>query len=242
MILYIIGNGFDLKHNLPTSYSHFADYCNSQELYHDLYEQINEGFDEISTDSLWSNFEEGLGKPNQVLMNKFYLAYVKNEKNDLFLNFLSQLKFAFKDWICSVKRLITNKLPKRYYIDENSAFISFNYTNVLEALYLIPSSKIFHIHGYAKDKQEEESFHGYIFGHGFEELKIKDHIDSKDYLTKDFINELHKQYQIDELHNFLSKENLNVNSIMVLGHSLNKIDDRYFNYINNVSSTNFRIK
>jgi len=27
--LYIIGNGFDLAHNLPTKYCHFYEYCKS---------------------------------------------------------------------------------------------------------------------------------------------------------------------------------------------------------------------
>ena len=83
--LYIIGNGFDLKHGLPSRYSDFAEFC--KKINWELYEQLTLLFPKISGESLWSNFEKGLGEVDEsILRKKFYEPYKKNCSNDKFLN------------------------------------------------------------------------------------------------------------------------------------------------------------
>ncbi|MDG3535014.1 AbiH family protein, partial [Klebsiella pneumoniae] len=57
MRLYIIGNGFDIRHGLPTRYKHFKSYVakNDKELYDAIEEYIPAG-DE------WNELESALGK------------------------------------------------------------------------------------------------------------------------------------------------------------------------------------
>ena len=57
MRLYIIGNGFDIRHGLPTGYKHFKSYVakNDQELYDAIEEYMPAG-DE------WNELESALGE------------------------------------------------------------------------------------------------------------------------------------------------------------------------------------
>lgn len=224
MKLYILGNGFDLKHGLPTRYSDFADFCKIKDP--NLYELINQTFPNITTNSLWSNFEEGLGTPDSSAIESDYQLLGDKSIQDYSLHFKSFIDEAFREWIISIKRL-TSLLQKHYILDENSVYLSFNYTDVLETLYGIKSN-ILHIHDFAQ-KDEEECFTGYIFGHSINKL---------DFYNNDinvFINVFAKEYKEYELNGFLCKtihQNENV-EIIVLGHSMNQIDDKYFKFINN---------
>ena len=56
-ILYIIGNGFDLYHGLPTSYKDFYEFGK------DLLDEIEEFYKlDISSAIPWSDFENALGE------------------------------------------------------------------------------------------------------------------------------------------------------------------------------------
>ena len=59
MNLYILGNGGDLMHNLPTRYSDFAEFCmrNHAKLYSDM----EKCFPLLNLDGLWANIETALG-------------------------------------------------------------------------------------------------------------------------------------------------------------------------------------
>ena len=231
--IYIIGNGFDLKHNLPSRYSDFAEFCQTNDRV--LYEQINLLFPKITQDSLWSNFEEGLGEVDEdKLFKDFYLNDRRNIKDDKFLNLHNSLKLAFAEWISRFERL-TSKLEKRFVFDRDDCFISFNYTDVLESLYHIKASQILHIHGYASP-EKNALFTGYIFGHSKPNEDPNGDIESFDYLLKDLINGLKKDYQIKGLESQIKKwctdsKDTDAIKIIVLGHSLNEVDDIYFKAI-----------
>lgn len=229
--LYIIGNGFDLKHGLPSRYSDFARFCEITNW--KLYEQINLLFPNITKESLWSNFEEGLGSVDtDKLYSLFYKAYKSDKRNDGFLKLHTELKSCFRDWIISLKTL-TEKLQRRFVFDNNDCFITFNYTNTLEASYNIKDDRILHIHGYATH-YDEKYFTDYIFGHKQPEEKSQDIIDSFDYLRKDFSNSLRKDFKVTELSDKITiwkQEGFEFEKIVVLGHSLNEIDDDYMQKI-----------
>lgn len=58
--LYIIGNGFDLYHGLPTSYKCFN--CFMCREHPEDHERIGRIFDSKDTSMLWCKFEEKLGE------------------------------------------------------------------------------------------------------------------------------------------------------------------------------------
>ncbi len=225
MKLYIIGNGFDLAHGLPARYSDFAAFCKIKDP--KLFQLINKTFPNITTDSLWSNFEEGLGTPDQFAIKSCYSLFGDKSIQDYSLYLKSSLDEAFRDWVISIRRL-TLLLDKRYLFDKDCYFLSFNYTDLLETLYGIKSKSIvLHIHDYV-EKDDEEFFVGYIYGHsGKKQNNVNDDINI-------FINDFEKNYKDDNLKVWVEK---NIPSdgnleIVVLGHSMSPVDDKYFSIIN----------
>ncbi|WP_249540600.1 AbiH family protein [Escherichia coli] len=83
MRLYIIGNGFDMRHGLPTGYKHFKSYVekNDQDLYDAIEEYIPAG-DE------WNELENALGEIDYelILQNSeiFLASYNTDDWSDAY--------------------------------------------------------------------------------------------------------------------------------------------------------------
>jgi len=100
--LYIIGNGFDCFHDLPTEYVHFHRFLKKN--FPDLEEQLNQYFDfKVNKDKLWSDFETDLGTFNfdmfynetnskYIATNDIY-AFVTDDIDD---SFVFKLRNAFR--------------------------------------------------------------------------------------------------------------------------------------------------
>lgn len=180
MRLFIIGNGFDISHDIPSKYSNFYNYLrlNRQDILVAM-----ERFYCIENDSdLWSDFENSLEKdinydalseiigenvPNfasdEFKDGDWYDAYIYIEQDcdDLLRN----IRSGFEEWI---KSLETMQIVKKLKIDTSATYMTFNYTTVLEQVYRIPTSNICYIH----NKVGEEL----IFGHGksSEDFNVKE--------------------------------------------------------------------
>ena len=170
MKLFILGNGFDISHNIPSKYSDFYKYLISNR--RDILESM-EKFYSIEIDSeLWSDFETSLeqdiiydaiveiigeNRPNlgsdDFSDGDWYNAqiYVEQECEEL----LDNIKSGFEEWINS---LDISEIKKKYKLNKSDHYITFNYTETLELIYGIPLNKVLHIH----NKVGEEL----IFGHG----------------------------------------------------------------------------
>jgi len=234
--LYIIGNGFDLKHNIPSRYSDFAKFVMKNN--YELFQQVERCLLNLSpNNSLWCNFEDALGTQNlsELLKDVKRNGKIKRDYpigiNDV------DLKESMKEWILSLKQYISicSLVEKKYYFESNACFLSFNYTNTLEELYKIDKNRICHIHGYVddKEKQESEMFVGYIFGHGFSSVNIDldkcDEYEAQE--LNETINSYAKEIQKEKLERFVSKLH-DISDIVVLGHSLGLVDKPYFEIFN----------
>lgn len=75
--LFIIGNGFDLAHNLPTSFnSNFKNYANKN---------ADDGFWELyqsKEDDIWSDFENLLGHPDYNNLEQIFDGYEPDYLSD----------------------------------------------------------------------------------------------------------------------------------------------------------------
>lgn len=167
--LYIIGNGFDLKHGIPSRYSDFAKFVKSIDL--NFFLKMERFYPNLSIDDLWSNFEEALGMPDYKELINDYELLVKSGYADKDGNLgvkLCELKELFGKWVFSLVEHISNSFfEKKYVFDAESLYISFNYTRTLEIIYKIKSPNICYIHDCApKDKESRKCFIGYVFGHG----------------------------------------------------------------------------
>ena len=71
---------------------------------------------------------------------------------------LDVLQYCFEKWVDKCQKSITN--PKYIHIEkEDSFFINFNYTDVLEMLYKIPEERVLHIHG--RSSKHEHLIYGH---------------------------------------------------------------------------------
>lgn len=160
MHLYIIGNGFDLNHGLPTSYQ---DYRNFLLMY---YPRVARDFEscEYLTDGLlamnrWSELERALGisyeEYMQMALDNFYPDMMSESPgwDDIRIEIQNEFDYiqpltgvCLEEWISNID-VGTAASRARCDVDINGYFINFNYTDTLETVYGVSSDHIYHIHG-----------------------------------------------------------------------------------------------
>lgn len=104
--ILLIGNGFDLAHGLPTSYSYFLDFCDKVEKKFNFQSGINEKdykTNELNDwnidDSIKSKLYEWDKNTNNNL-NKLFIEIYDNIKNNIWINyFLEKREQLGKNWI-----------------------------------------------------------------------------------------------------------------------------------------------
>lgn len=181
MRLYIIGNGFDIAHNLPTSYKHFKTYMETN--HKRDYDRIGGMFSCNRPDQLWMDFENNLSKLNVVGLFKRNILDWKdydlwdNKKyyglQNAFDSLFKDINWHFSDWIHDTLQNLKSR--GLYDLSSDDLFISFNYTETLEKIYQIPSERICHIHGNCVENPNKRP----IFGHGISDTKTKEFVISK---------------------------------------------------------------
>lgn len=216
--LYVLGNGFDLMHNIPSRYSDFKLFLENKKEYNELYSILNELFDKVE---LWRDFENELSKPNQSLLTKLNKIFGINVIGK---EFKKKLQEAFNAWIRQVNNFKINKIFK---FRRTDIFLSFNYTTTLEIGYDIELDNILHIHNCIGDNLFDGSI-PCIFGHDSREFNDA----NKEWIEATFKNtdEIIKK-NITWFDNLKTKD---IDEIRVIGFSYNKVDDRYFQEINRV--------
>ena len=239
MKLYVIGNGFDLWHGLPTSYGQFYDFA--KEILDELenYYSFN-----VKQEGPWYDFENSLGAFN---WNEFYDAHnnidvqsesfrpshvycLEDDLREQADHHVDAVRECFREWVDEID--ITS-VENRMVFTENALFLTFNYTSTLESIYGIDDKNVLHIHGRA------EIFDDLVFGHGNtmeEEPELDENGDSNRTMFSDAegaakypfyalqkpVNEVLERNEIF----FNSLEH--TSEIFIIGHSLNKIDLPYF--------------
>lgn len=175
--LFVIGNGFDLEHDLPTSYKwHFKNIAED-------YEQINYFWDIYQSKELdiWSNFEHCLAKPDfnnlEEIFNGYAPDYASDHEHDRDAIIIQvDLNGLLQETLNAFAEKAEQEIGKcqqlqEYYVlfNENDLFVNFNYTHTLEQIYHINRSKVLHIHGeygrnnlllgYPKGEYEPEKYY-----------------------------------------------------------------------------------
>ncbi|MEM7863036.1 bacteriophage abortive infection AbiH family protein, partial [Morganella morganii] len=255
-----IGNGFDIRHGLPTGYKHFKSYVakNDQELYDSIEEYIPAG-DE------WNELESALGEIDYelILQNSemFLASYNTDDWSDAYHHdyqyevdkitrmLSARLKKQFADWVKGIN--IADADNSEQYIPpipRESLYFSFNYTNTLQQIYAVPDEQIIHIHGNCSYDDD------LILGHSFrvekslnpyigpdQDTRIAEAYDSIDEYfgntfkpSEDIIEDIIKEERV-----FFSSLK-NVDEVIVLGHSLAEVDGKYFAEINKSIQENAR--
>ena len=249
--LYIIGNGFDLLHNLPTSYNDFYVYVQNNQP--ELLEEFDNYFElkDTGDNYKWANFEQDLASFNysefmgrrnfiDIQDDNFKLRDVyglEDEVSNDTETLVEKIRDQFAKWIKSLTNL--GGLV-RIDLEKHAKFISFNYTNTLEFIYQIQKEQILYIHGYA-DRED-----ALIFGYGEELSKLEtESFDLDGETTRHMFSDAEENSKyplyafkkpVREIIKKNSKwfEQLNdVAEINVMGHSLGDVDTPYFQEIHN---------
>ena len=257
--LYIIGNGFDRAHDLPTRYSHFHDYLWGHSFDHAqdfvcLIEQATNGVD------LWSDFETALGKINPEEVIKRIIKESESEQDPDNHGAIAasvsgklihwnpecykQLIEAFALWARSIKTAGAD--PEYAQLQLNNGanyFFTFNYTDTLETVYQVPHDRIRYIHGYARDPKSTIIVgHKHHYGEKAEREAIMQVIDKE--LPTDcgdscqplleLLNISIKETSTILNGNYDYFQNLaqsQIAKIIVIGHSYGEVDWPYFEAI-----------
>lgn len=254
--LYIIGNGFDIHHDIPSSYKDFHQWIEENDK--ELLSQMQEFFIDSYDSTWWKDFEHNLSS-----LDAYSIIYTKVQENypniadDNFSDsewydaehaverqiddIYSAIEIAFRKW---VNTLPEGNSQKKISMILNSHFLSFNYTNTLETLYGINSDNILYIHGKAKETSKK-----LILGHGTTKKELNDliRIDAiEDDSTLDFITSRAKETAITSIankrknveHNIEENKKWfdslsNITHIHIYGFSLSDIDMPYMSQILN---------
>ncbi|MFW5489102.1 MAG: bacteriophage abortive infection AbiH family protein [Desulfovibrio sp.] len=252
--LYIIGNGFDLHHNLNTSYGAFATWLkdNHSSLYDrclkylmgedpTLWNEFENCFSLIDYDTIEdeaSDFLQSYATENwSDSYHHDYQYEIEQITKDLSINLIQ----AFTEWITFVDKQIPNSfcVTSKIRLNPNAHFLTFNYTSTLAKIYNIPTEQTKHIHG--------SCFHGgIVLGHAYEiapnqfTSQIDEDTDvriAEGYsLIQDYFDRTLKPSQsIIETNAGYFKELQYASKVFVLGHSMSEVDKPYFDKISAVT-------
>lgn len=252
--LYVIGNGFDLAHGVPSSYSKFRDWLGRRSNLRETLETY------IRNDALWWNFEEALSDldldmPSMAIpemldafdaydpdaqMADYYAAIdMAMLPVDTITNELPQ---KFRRWIETL-RVDTSMKPLSSVVKPGAKYLNFNYTEFAETLY--GAKGVCYIHGSRKNRKSK-----LILGHSYKKFVPDVSVKMpkfKDGFKRTMVNAafddamVHAGWydqattknsrQIIKEHKSFFDGLSNINTVIVIGHSLSEVDMEYFEKI-----------
>ena len=158
--LYIIGNGFDLHHGIPSSYYNYMHWLCVN--YPELYDEISRTFINAEQKTWWSDFEHHLAEVEYMydLSAVIYPDYEiegialkgKNSPERLSAVYKA-VQMTFSVWVRGLNDFLIGVHPDLP-LDVDATYLSFNYTNTLQNVYGIPDEHVLHIHGNAEKGED----------------------------------------------------------------------------------------
>ncbi len=247
-LLYIIGNGFDLHHRVPSSYTDFGRHVQSVDSnLHSLFDNY------FSFEGNWADFEKSLAHLDVDLIlngaSTYLISYSAEDWSDAYhhdyqyeidriVSALSDgLKRQFTQWACGLETLnpFSCQVPLLNLVLD-AAYLSFNYTDTLQKLYGISPAQVLHIHNQAIDINSD-----LVLGHGVSPASIASlnagaNLEDQDVrvteaneLVDEYFSKTYKPTQkvISEHQTFFDSL-FDTRCVCVLGHSLSEVDWPYF--------------
>lgn len=248
MRLWIVGNGFDRAHGLPTGYSDYYKFLisNGEKWMANMLEFFFGNVPGHPNNILWSQLEKALGIYSIDAIYDFlkgghsldidhvgqYVGEVEAEVQHHFVEICEKFSETFTNWTHSID-LNGVKLSNNFRFNADDRFLTFNYTDTLEEVYGVDAKQILHIHGRAALGDE------LIVGHN-NPAKMPGGI-KDDFLDNtaniraivETINRLEKKTKwiIDQNRMWFNSIG-NVDEVTVYGHSMGEVDIDYFIEVN----------
>ena len=237
--LYIIGNGFDLAHEIKSKYKHFKEYYLANHKERSI-------LDFIVINGEWNKIEIDLGNykedyildeidPNDGKLDLDHYTrdnlITEDSVHGFYKPIIEEFCKLFRQWVDQID-INVKPIDDQYNFNNEDLFLTFNYTETLEEIYNIPCSQVLHIHGKRYESEQ------YVFGikdkRSYESIDTQSchpgQINAKEHIV-DIMNDFVKPYDrcLNWLNHFL--ENEKINEVVVYGHSLGKVDWPYFEKI-----------
>lgn len=167
--LYIIGNGFDLHHRIPSSYGHFGAYVKATD--RQLADTAEDFLPAPSGETLWSRLEENLAWLDTDQITDQASIFLNSpgaddwsdadnhayqyEVEQIATALSSRLKTSFHSWLRTLPIPAAQDWSgPRLRFPPTAHYLSFNYTPTLTRLYGVPELRILHIHGRTTDPED----------------------------------------------------------------------------------------
>lgn len=267
MQLFIIGNGFDRAHDLPTTYWDFRTYL--QQMYPEFLYSFEEeyyiypsGGDEAKKSMLWNDLETNLANINEeVIIEQAVSIDMGLEGGDVGIEdtfyyyltdkykYIALLAKYMKQWVRTIR---IRDLPIKTSLINSSndaLYITFNYTAVLERVYGIDVDRVIHIHGSLRQRDGDP-----VLGHGnkdrIEGIREKRYEAENLFSEKEIsicrVIEDYYNHTYKNISRYMPKLRLlsgeNVGEISVIGHSLAGVDIPYFRIIDELTQNTAKWK
>lgn len=173
--LYVIGYGFDLSHNIPSSLWYLKEFLLAMDS--DIYRDVQEY---LQVDDDWCDFETALADlDTDMLINNlghFMSSYgdedwggaghhdFQYEVDQVVRRLLKGMRSRFGQWIRQLPIPSGESSPNHLTeLDPQALFLTFNYTSTLRRVYGVGTDRVLHIHGSAEARDDEP-----ILGHAWE--------------------------------------------------------------------------
>lgn len=240
--LFVLGNGFDLTHGLPTRYRpDLMDLAIKAERFPGEWEGYS-----IAGD-LWSNVEERLASPDVALVMEHLEQYApdllsdRESDRDAIIHEAEQLlSFPLDEFARNADAELATaptleKFTRLFHQDDY--FLTFNYTHTLQRLYGVAPSRILHLHG---EVGASRLILGYAPGslRGTEVLgRFDDEETFEFYHSRAYgavarrLADFEKVYQHEALTKFTNGIAKSPTSILAYGHSFGSVDKPYFDHL-----------
>ncbi len=258
--LFIIGNGFDRAHDLPTSYADYRFFLENNSRYKEFLRKLENAYGLNGNNDLWwRDFESNLGDGSyfEADFDGMAQSVIENMTDDEgdpmpdiesaltvhftpYYEFMNELNDTVLEWARSIELKSATKIAKKI-TNRNSFYLTFNYTDVLENVYEIEEWRVFHVHGSASGQEV-------IMGHGNVEVierykneleEAEEHLYKNEAVIasaiKDFFEaSLKDTSSIIDFNRFEFSKYRDVNKVYVIGHSLGCVDWPYFEEVKKI--------
>ena len=175
-VLYIIGNGFDLMHRVPSSYYSFRDSLGKNSPLRFALESF------WTPDDIWADFENALAQFNAKAMSSAFMVDNYLDLYDAYDGDSGAAEFYMAaEAAANPIVTVAEELPRRFRMWVNTLCVGtddrplqnlfrkgkvlcFNYTEFVESLYGIPEDRVCYIHG-CRRKKKNKPAEELILGH-----------------------------------------------------------------------------
>ncbi|MDL9981199.1 bacteriophage abortive infection AbiH family protein [Microbacterium candidum] len=237
--LFVLGNGFDLQHHLPTSYDpHLKALAIEGERFPGEWESYS------IAGNLWAAVEEGLAYPDVDMILEHLEYYApdvlsdrESDRDGIIHEAEQLLSFPLDKFAQNADAELENTAAQEKFaglFGQGDYFLTFNYTHTLQRLYGIAPSRILHLHG---EVGVNRLILGYAPG-GLRGTEILGKWDSEEnfefYRSRAYeavarrMADFEKIYQHEAMTEFIGQIPSSTGGIKIYGHSFGSVDRPYF--------------